>query len=156
MPGRNPEDIMIRQRSHGPRVKNAKPVTVDGHRFPSTAEAHRYNELKLMMKAGIVKEIELQPEFELQPAYRKCCGRRHLIHPAEGYSGPNICSVCHQKMPAIRARVYRADFRVTYMDGHQEIEDVKGMETEMFRFKRDLFEFQYPDLTLKIVRGGRR
>lgn len=28
---------------------------------------------------------------------------------------------------------------------------VKGMETEMFRFKRDLFEYQYPELSIKVV-----
>jgi hypothetical protein len=141
------------------KFHNKKTVLeVDGkpRSFDSQKEALRYIELTRLKQVGIVTAIECQPEFELQPAYRKCCGRKHLVHPAPGYTGPNICGICGKKMPAVRARVYRADFRVVYSDGHTEIEDVKGMETEMFRFKRDLFEFQYPSLTLKVVKGVRR
>ncbi len=140
--------------STGPRVRNAKKTTleVDGkpHIFPSQAEASRYLQLKCLQKAGIVKEIELQPVFELQPAYRKCCG--HVI-PSSTLLFKKLkkCPICGGKMPITRARVYRADFRVTYADGHQEIEDVKGMETEMFKIKRDFFEFKYPELSIKVV-----
>jgi len=139
----------------GPRVRNAKKTTleVDGkpHTFPSQAEASRYLQLKCLQKAGIVKEIELQPVFELQPAYRKCCG--HVIDNGEPLLFKKLkkCPICGGKMPITRARVYRADFRVTYADGHQEIEDVKGMETEMFKIKRDFFEFKYPELSIKVV-----
>ena len=126
------------------------PVEIDGkiHNFPSKAEALRYLDLKRLKDAGIVKEIELQPVFELQPKYQKCCG--HV------WTGPLCkskmpCGLCGKEMPIIRARVYRADFRVTYADGHQEIEDVKGMETEMFKIKRDFFEFKYPELSIKVV-----
>ncbi len=31
------------------------------------------------------------------------------------------------------------------------VEDVKGKETEVFKIKRKLFEFQYPNLELKII-----
>ena len=54
-------------------------------------------------------------------------------------------------MRTVRPITYRADFRVTYVDGHQEIEDVKGMETEIFKIKRKMFEYKYPNLTLKVV-----
>ena len=55
-------------------------------------------------------------------------------------------------MPLIPAWTYRADFRVTYADGHKEIVDVKGFETEMFREKKRQFEYLFPDLTLKVVK----
>jgi len=148
-----PEGIPMIWQKSGPRVRNAKKTTleVDGkpHTFPSQAEALRYLELKRLKDAGIVKEIELQPVFELQPAYWKCC--ESVWSVPDWKETPALCPFCGKKMPKIRARVYRADFRVTYADGHQEIEDVKGMETEMFRFKRDLFEYRYPELSIKVV-----
>lgn len=49
-----------RQRPH---KYGAKPTTVDGHFFPSTAEANRYGELCLMQKAGVISELELQPRY---------------------------------------------------------------------------------------------
>ena len=68
----------------------------------------------------------MQPKFELLPGFKKN-GR------------------------TFRAITYTADFKVTYADGHVEIIDVKGIKTEVFKLKRKIFEFQYPDLTLKIV-----
>lgn len=35
---------------------------------------------------------------------------------------------------------YLADFRVTYADGHVEIEDVKGMKTPVYQLKKKLVE----------------
>ncbi|MEN6396766.1 MAG: DUF1064 domain-containing protein [Methanoregula sp.] len=144
--------IWHKKRGTGPRVKNAQKTTldVDGkpHTFPSKAEAARYLQLKCLQKAGIVKEIEIQPVFELQPAYRKCCGE---FQPVDQPRGKNHCPYCGGKVPVTKAITYTADFRVTYSDGHQEIEDVKGMETEIFKLKRKMFEYKYPELTL-IVR----
>jgi len=137
----------------GPRVRNAKKTTleVDGkpHTFPSQAEASRYLQLKCLQKAEIVKKIELQPVFVLQPGYWKCSDCHEVWGTADLKKG--CCRICGKKLDKTRARVYRADFRVIYADGHQEIEDVKGMETEMFRFKRDLFEYRYPELSIKVV-----
>lgn len=136
----------------GPRVKNARKTKVDGYTFDSHMEALRYIELKRLREAGIVREIECQPSFELQPPYRKCCWQ--IIPDIHGIK--RICPVCGKKMPINRPIIYRADFRVTYPDGHQEIEDVKGMETEIFKLKRKMFEYKYPELTLKVVKAVRR
>jgi hypothetical protein len=54
-------------------------------------------------------------------------------------------------MPKTPAWTYRADFRITWADGTQTIEDVKGFETEVWKIKRDMFEYKFPELTL-IVR----
>ena len=38
---------------------------VDNHKFPSRAEARRYMELKLLLRAGAITDLELQPRFDL-------------------------------------------------------------------------------------------
>ena len=41
------------------------PVVLDGHTFPSKAEARRYSELKQRETAGDIRCLQLQPMFEL-------------------------------------------------------------------------------------------
>ena len=48
-----------------PNKYGAKPKTVDGIRFASTKEANRYQELKLLERAGHIRNLELQPRFDL-------------------------------------------------------------------------------------------
>lgn len=38
---------------------------------------------------------------------------------------------------------YLADFKVKYADGHEEIIDVKGVRTDVYRLKKKLVEAQY-------------
>ncbi|CAK0771112.1 conserved hypothetical protein [Gammaproteobacteria bacterium] len=152
---------MLRLKSGGPRVKNAQKTVEGGHTFDSKMEAARYLELQQLARAGRVSVIELQPVFELQGAYRKCpkCGRvdkrKNPEDPLEIKCPYRVGGgeTCGEKRPFGYPITYRADFRVTYADGHQEIEDVKGMETEIFKLKKKLFDYKYPDLTLKIVKG---
>lgn len=107
------------------KYKN-KIVHLDGKRFDSQKEAQYYSELKMLKKKGIVKKIELQPKFVLQEGFNKN-GERH------------------------RPISYIADFRVTYSDGSVEIIDVKGTKTNVYKLKKKLFEFKYPELTIKEV-----
>ena len=39
--------------------------TVDGIVFDSKKEARRYGELKLLMRAGLIKSLEIQPQFDV-------------------------------------------------------------------------------------------
>ena len=98
----------------------AHPTTVDNIRFASKAEARRYCELKLLEKAGEIRELEIQPRYEL------------LAWPARG--------------DRTRAMVghYVADFR--YRSGPQGllvVEDVKGVRTALYRWKKKHVEAQY-------------
>ena len=43
----------------------AKPTTVDNIRFASKKEARRYEELKLLQRAGVIRELKVQPSFRL-------------------------------------------------------------------------------------------
>lgn len=105
---------------------NAQKTVLDGIKFDSKAESKYYANLLFLKKAGEVITIDIQPVFELQPAFDK--------------NGKNY-----------QAITYRADFRVTYADGRVEIVDVKGVKTETFDVKRKMFEYHYPDLTLTII-----
>ena len=104
-----------------------KKVTVDGIKIDSQKEAEYYCKLKLLKQAGEIKDFGLQPRYELQPAFEKN-GKKY------------------------RAITYIADFVIVNNDGTTEVVDVKGVETQVFKIKQKLFEYKYPDLTLKIVK----
>lgn len=44
----------------------AKPTTVDNIRFASQKEARRYSELKLLERAGKIRNLKVQPPFRLE------------------------------------------------------------------------------------------
>ena len=95
-------------------------TTIDGIRFASKAEAQRYAELRLLEKAGEIRELTLQPRYEL------------LAWPSHG-----------ERTRAVVGH-YVADFR--YRQGPRGIlviEDVKGYDLPLGRWKRKHFEAQY-------------
>lgn len=100
---------------------NAKKKTIDGIVFASKAEADYYCKLKLLKQAGEIKDFELQPTFELLPAFTKH-GKKFL--------------------PA----TYTADFKVTHLDGSVEIVEVKGYKTQDYRLRMKLFNFTHRDI----------
>lgn len=99
--------------------------TVDGIVFASAAEARRYAELKVFERAGVIFGLELQPEYELQPAFAYG-GRRE------------------------RRIAYRADFRYRE-DGQVVVEDVKGHRTVVYKLKRKLLLYRYPEIDFREV-----
>ena len=103
-----------------------KKVQVDMYAFDSIAESRRYKELKLLEKAGEISELTLQPRFLLQEAFRK-----------NGKSYRKI--------------EYVADFQ--YIEkGKTIVEDVKGIQTEVFKIKHKLFKKMYPGMELRIIK----
>lgn len=111
------------------KYHNTKTVA-DGIKFDSKLEAERYAQLKILERAGVIRELELQPSFELLPSFKK--------------NGKTW-----------RKTVYKADFRyILCEDDSYIIEDVKGSTaviTDVFRLKQKLFEYKYPDYTISIV-----
>ncbi|MGN1269370.1 MAG: DUF1064 domain-containing protein [Clostridia bacterium] len=103
-----------------------KKVIVDGIKFDSIKEKNRYIELKLLEKAGKIKNLQLQPKFLLQESFKK-------------------------NGKIYRKIEYIADFMYTEND-KTIVEDIKGMETKEFKIKRKLFEYKYPDLELKLIK----
>jgi len=81
---------------------SAKKTVLDGIEFDSRKEANRYAELKVMERAGVIRNLKLQEEFELIPR----CGKER---PAK----------------------YHADFSYTIAaTGERVVEDVKSRATK--------------------------
>lgn len=107
------------------KYRNTK-VVIDGIRFDSKAEGRRYQELKLLLRAGKIFDLKLQPRFLLIEGFKK--------------NGKTW-----------RKTEYVADF--SYIEnGRRIVEDVKGKETDVFKIKHKLFEYKYPEFELRIVK----
>lgn len=97
-----------------------KKTEIDGIIFDSQKEARRYCELRALLKAGKIKNLEIQPKFELIPKFRK--------------NGENY-----------RAIMYVADFRYSEND-IVIVEDVKSDFTRknpVYLLKKKLFLSRY-------------
>ncbi len=103
---------------------------LDGIIFDSTAEAKAYVQLKALQVNGEIWNLQLQPSYVLQEAFRDESGKHH------------------------RKIVYRADFtflrRFPDHTCRQITADVKGFQTPTFRIKEKLFRAKYPHITLEI------
>lgn len=103
-----------------------KKIQIGRYVFDSIAEGKRYRELALLERAGKIKNLELQPRFLLQESFKK--------------NGKTY-----------RKIEYIADFQ--YIENEKTIvEDVKGIQTNVFKLKHKLFEKKYPDLELRIIK----
>ena len=81
-------------------------------RFDSQKEARRYDELMVMLRAGIISDLRLQPQFTLQESYVTETGER------------------------IRAIRYTADFSYKF-GGKLVVEDVKTKPTRTKEYLRN-------------------
>ena len=104
---------------------NAKKVKVDGIEFDSKKEANRYFELKMLERAGKIKELKLQPKFLLQDGFERD-GKKY------------------------RAIFYIADFEYI-KDGKRIVEDVKGVRTQTYKLKKKMFLKKYPQVVFKEI-----
>lgn len=91
-------------------------TTLDSITFDSKAEAKRYQELKLLLVAGQISFLELQPKFVLA----------------------DPVTINGRRRPALR---YVADFAYLTPSG-RVVEDVKGMLTQAYKIKRHLMKSQ--------------
>lgn len=106
---------------------NARSTIYNGYKFDSLAEAHRYGELCLLQQAGQISALSVHPLFYLQPSFIDNTGKRQ------------------------RAIKYEADF--AYIEnGKKVVEDVKGVETPVFKLKAKIFKKVFPNLELRIIR----
>jgi uncharacterized CHY-type Zn-finger protein len=124
---------------------NAQQVTIGSVTFDSKVEGKWYFRLK---NDPDVTGIEVHPQFELIPAFQKCYSCNSVFSRGDFKK----CPSCSHKLKKFRATNYTADFKVTYKDGHVEVQDVKGAITRDFLIRKKLFEAAYPALTIRIMR----
>jgi len=87
-------------------------TTVDGITFASKLEAARWGQLKLLERAGEIRQL-----------------RRQVRHQLIGYTGEPVCA-------------YVSDFDYVTRFGLPVTEDTKGVITPVFRIKSALFSQQ--------------
>ena len=99
------------------KYRNTK-VFVDGHTFDSKKEAKRYYELRLLEKAGEIKDLRLQVKYVLIPSQR-----------VDGKLLERECS-------------YKADYVYVDKNNNLHVEDVKGYRKggayALFKVKKKL------------------
>jgi len=114
--------ITMRNGSYN-KYSNTRTV-VDNLTFASKREATRYSELKLLQRAGEIKDLKLQVPFILQSAFTDYTGK-------------------HQQ-----AITYVADFM--YLDTKYPeiftVEDSKGYKTDVYDLKKKWFLYKYPEV----------
>ena len=84
----------------------------EGMTFDSQAEAHRWLELRMLQRAGMITGLTRQTTFDLIPG----------------------ATIHGKKVQGIK---YRADF-VYYENGEMVVEDVKGYKTKEYELKKKM------------------
>lgn len=121
----NGETNKVLEKEKSPSKYGNRRMEVDGHTFDSEMEADYYKQLKLLERAGAISNLILQPRYELVPAFEK--------------NGMKF-----------RKMEYVADFQYEE-NGKTIVVDVKGYRTDVYKTKRKLFEYLYPELTVMEV-----
>lgn len=105
---------------------NNRKINIGDEVYDSRKEAHRHFELKILEKAGEIKDLKRQVKFELVPTIRQpdSIGKRGGIHKGKVIeNGVN----------------YIADFVYTdCSSGEKVVEDTKGFKTKDYIIKRKL------------------
>lgn len=102
----------MRRRKYG----NTK-VIMDGIQFDSKREAARYQELRLLERAGRISGLQTQVKYVLIPTQREASFEVYKSGPNKGRRKPGKVLECECS--------YIADF-VYDQDGDTVVEDVKG------------------------------
>mgnify|MGYP003331452255 CR=1 FL=1 len=95
--------------------------------FDSKREAIRYQELNILVRKGVIQNLQKQVPFELL-----------------------------EKTETERAIKYVADFYYydkSYPSEQRRwvVEDVKGFRTQVYRIKRKLFKYKFPEIEFREI-----
>lgn len=95
-------------------------VEADGHRFDSKAEHKRYQELRILQRSGRIAALEIHPRYDLHAVNKD--GKKKIGQ-------------------------YEADFAYDEIEAgfsrRRVVEDVKGMRTPLYSWKKRHFEVEY-------------
>ena len=98
----------------GTHKYGAKQTIVDGIKFASKREAARYQELRLMVRAGVITNLVLQPRYLITVKGQKIC--------------TYVADFGYLELPACNVGV---------------VEDVKGVKTPVYKLKKRLMKAVY-------------
>ena len=91
-----------------------EPIVIDGVRFQSKKEAHRWQELRLLERAGEISVLQRQVPYV-------------------------VCEKCTTRTGKTQAaRKYIADFVYKDKQGRTVVEDAKGYRTDVYKLKKAL------------------
>lgn len=102
----------------------------DGYWFDSQAEVRRYKFLRLSEKAGEIVSLRMHKDAAilLDEGFRDLTGYKW------------------------QAMTYEPDFRYTTVaTGREVVEDVKGLQTDVFRIKMRMVIKRYPDILFLVL-----
>lgn len=106
-------EALKKEKGAGKNKYNAIAKEVDGRKFPSTKEANEYSVLRILERAGKIRDLELQPPFILQRA---------------------------NKAAQIKQVKYTPDFKFFDIDrGKWFVVETKGVKLADFVVRRNLF-----------------
>lgn len=110
----------------------AKKCIVNGITFDSRKEARRYQELLLLVRAGVIQDLQRQVKFVLIPS-------QYETYERYGKNGNRLQDGTRL---VERECAYIADF--VYTEGEKlVVEDVKGLRTKDYIIKRKLMLHKY-------------
>jgi hypothetical protein len=98
---------------------HARQTVVDGIRFASRREAHRYIALKQKLERGEIRHLQRQVRFGLHP----------LMRPPVAEVGGYVADFVYEEVVNDRVVVH--------------VEDVKGYRLPFYRWKKRHFELEY-------------
>lgn len=123
----------------------ARKVEVGGYTFASKAEARRYEELRMLVLAGEIRDLVVHPGFALYvPSFSSdrpgpdCDEAPVRLALCYGTYGPGC--------EARKIGMYHADFAYWTNGGWGVVEDVKGgnaTRTEAYRLRKKMVEISY-------------
>lgn len=120
------------------RMKRSKygnqKTVVNGIEFDSRKEAQRYQELRLLERAGRISNLRLQVKYVLIPTQRAASFELYKSGPKKGMRKPG--EVLEKEC------AYIADFVYTKGD-ETVVEDAKGVRTKEYIIKRKLMLERY-------------
>jgi hypothetical protein len=109
----------------GSKYKNQRCTCQQGYKHLSRAEATYCNLLQARQRNGDFVSFRHEPAYALR-----------------GLNGDVV-------------GVHKPDFELVFVDGHKEVHEVKGMVTQAWRLKHELFKATYPDIKYVVVDARR-
>lgn len=107
----------------------AKKTVVDGITFDSKREAAYYGELKMRMRG------------------EKFIFQRQVKYPLYAFDEGHVSGTYAKKVCT-----HVVDFVITRIDGKTEAHEVKGVETDVWKLKKKIFEANYPHIKYVVIK----